>query len=569
MKLHNIYKIALLFLIFGLQTSCQKKDFLQRSPSDLIDVENVFSNLENAEAFLNNAYREVDNLVFRQYITGGSYYNLGSATDEAAGMWIIPQSNISFNNGSWSAASFPLQWAWGGYYADIHRIHIFLKNYDLIPDEAGETNNSKRKQRMLGEAYALRAYYYFLLFRMWGEVPLIKDALLPGGEQETKLPRSPIEEVVAFIDADIQRAIEILPASYSDSEFGRFTSVAAMALRSRLYTYYASPLFNPTNDKKRWEIAEKASLDAINFATQNGCAFSATDLNGKGAYERIFQEMKNSEIIWSVSSPYSGGHHDYWDFWAGSLGRGGWYGEGPVQNLVDDYEMLNGELPILGYDAQGNQIPNPAANYNPSKPFDNRDKRFSQTILYHGAQWKGTPVNIAPGGTDYTPDRGRVNYFWKKYMNEDRNLRTSTGKKPIRFIIFRLSELYLNYAEARNENLANPDLTVHEYINKLRTRGGLPNLPIGLDKEQMRTRIIRERRIEMAMENLRFFDVRRLKIAEIVDNRPVRSIRYENGKLIYPIFGERVFNKDKHYLFPIPQSEIDKSRGVLKQNPGW
>lgn len=568
MKQNRFLFVLVLFSCFA-QLSCER-DFLERAPSDLIDEKSVFTNLENAESFLNNAYRDVCNLVYRQYIDGGSYYNLGSATDEAAGMWIIPQSNISFNNGSWSAANFPLQWMWSGYYAQIRRIHVFIRNFELIPTEAGSAKDAGRRDRMLGEAYGLRAYYYFLLYRMWGELPLLSDAILPGGNENTNLPRSPLAEVVAFIDEDIDRAISILPASHDDANFGRFTATAALALRSRLHLYFASELSNPDNDIQRWEKAEKAALDAINYAESNGYALSLTANGTNRAYERIFSEMKNTETIWSTASPYSGGTTDYWDFWAGSLGRGGWYGEGPLQDLVDDYEMINGELPILGYDSNDRQVVNTQSGYDPDKPFENRDHRFDQTILYHGASWKGVQVDIAPGGIDFSPDRGRINYFWRKYMNEDRNLHTGSGRQPRRFVVFRLSELVLNYAEARNEVIGAPDNLVYEAVNTIRSRGELPNLPGGLSKEQMRDRIRRERRIEFAMENHRFFDVRRWKIAEQVDNHPVRGIRItDTGDITYPVFGNRVFDKTKHYLFPIPQSEIDKSRGVLIQNPGW
>ena len=563
---HYLSGVSMLFVL--LLAGCEK-DYLERSPSDLIDEEKVFSNLDNAEAFLNNAYRDVPQLVYRTNTSGTSYFNLGSATDESAQMWGHALSTMDFNNGSWNSVSFPLSWTWPAYYQAIRRINLFLKNYEQIPEEVSGQSASARKQRLLGEAYALRGYYYFLLYTMWGEVPVLTTPLLPGGSESVYLPRTPLPELVEQINADLRAAEDLLPTNQPDGEFGRITSVAAKAIRARLFLYFASPLSNPTAEVERWERAEEAAWEAIQDAEENGYALSQTASGGRRAYERIFLEMRNPETLWSSFGPYEG-NGGYWDFWASSLGQGGWYGEGPLQDFVDAYETKAGELPVTGYEADGTPIINSASGYDPQHPFENRDERFYQTVLYHGATWKGRSVNVAPGGADYSTDKPRVNYFWRKYTLEDHNLYTGTGMAERRFVLFRLSELYLNYAEARNEHLGAPDDAVYESINILRRRGGLPDLPAGLSKEDMRERIRRERRIELAMENHRFFDVRRWKIAEVVDNRSVRRINVSaTGTITYPIWGNRVFDRTRHYLFPIPQLEVEKSDGVLTQNPGW
>ena len=568
MKTIYQYLSGLSVLCVLLFAGCEQ-DYLERSPSDIIDEEKVFSNLNNAEAFLNNAYREVPQLVYRTTNSGSSYFNLGSATDESAQMWGHELSVMDFNNGNWNSVSFPLFWTWPAYYQSIRRINIFLKNYDRIPEEVSGQSASVRKQRLLGEAYALRAYYYFLLYTMWGEVPVLTDPLLPGGSESVYLPRKPLPELIDQIDADLRAAEGLLPPSHPDSDFGRITSVAVKAIRARLLLYFASPLSNPADDAARWERAEEAAWEAIQNAEENGYALSLTDNGGRKAYERIFLEMRNPETLWSSFGPFEG-NGSYWDFWASSLGQGGWYGEGPLQDFVDAYETKAGELPVLGYAPDGTQIVNPASGYDPQHPFENRDDRFYQTVLYHGAMWKGRPVNVAPGGMDYSTDKPRVNYFWRKYTLEDHNLYTGTGMAERRFVLFRLSELYLNYAEARNERLGAPDDAVYDAVNVLRRRAGLPNLPTGLGKESMRERIRHERKIELAMENHRFFDVRRWQIAEVVDNRAVRRINVSvAGDITYPVWGNRVFDRTKHYLFPIPQLEVEKSGGVLTQNPGW
>jgi len=566
-KIFHYYILGILLLL-SCSLVCCKKDFLERAPSDLIDEEKVFTNLDNAEAFLNTAYREVPQLVYRTDNSRASYFNLGSATDEAGGMWGASKSGLDFNNGNWNAVSFPLDWTWFAYYSSIRKINVFLANYDRIPNEVGGQTANGRKERMLGEAHGLRAYYYFLLYSMWGEVPLITEALLPGGSDNVYLPRSSATDIIAAIDADLQIAMQYLPATHTDGQFGRFTKTAAKALLSRVYLYYASALSNPVNDRQRWEKAEAVTKDAIDYAETAGYALSLSASGGKKPYERIFLEMENSETIWSCASPYDG-NGSYWDFWSGSLSQGGWYGEAPVQDLVDAYEVKNGEIPVLGYRSDGSPIINEKADYNPSAPFENRDERFYQTILYQGAMWKGRAINVAPGGADYSNDKPRINYFWRKYTMEEHNLYSGDGMAERRFVVFRMGELLLNYAEARNEVLGSPDATVYDAINQLRRRGGLPDLPLGLSQTAMRERIRHERRIELVMENHRFFDVRRWMIAEEVDNHPVRKIHVSaSGNFTYPIWGNRVFEK-KHYLFPIPQLEIEKSSGVLTQNPGW
>ncbi len=559
MKLY-IYKLSFLFLC--LLQGC-KKDFLERAPSDFIDEQEVFSNIENAEAFLNNAYVHLPDLLNKGG-TGGDF-NIGSGTGEGVSMWNdYTKMSIDFNSGNWNPSSFPLDYRWPNYYSAIRRINIFLDNYDRIPEEAGNQTNLSRKRRMLGEAYGLRAFYYFQLMKMWGGVPIIDRPLDSNNESDYLLERNTVDEVVEFIKKDLDQAIELLVPRISGAEYGRFTGLAARALLGRILLYYASPLFNPQNDLGRWEKAEVANEEARRLSESNGHTLSLQSNNGTKAYEKIFVELNNAEVIWSRTSDSY-----WWDYWAESLGSGGWYGEAPIQEMVDSYEMKNGHLPVVGYNADGTQQVNLTSGYDPKNPFLNRDPRFYQTILYHGASWKGRKINISPGGADYYIDRPRVNYFWRKGMLEARNLVTGTGLSTRRFVLFRLAESYLNYAEARNERLSNPDESVYEAVNAIRRRSDMPNLPAGLSKEQMRSRIIQERKVEFVLEGLRFWDVRRWRIAQVVDSGPVRKVSVDSeGNYTYPIWSVRVFNPNKHYFFPIPQLEIDKNQ-LLKQNAGW
>src|SRR5690606_39115786 len=173
---------------------------------------------------------------------------------------------------------------------------------------------SDRRRRMYGEAHGLRAYYYFLLFTQWGAVPYLDEALLPGGNDNIYIPSTSVGELIEKIDMDLRVAEEYLTPRHSEAEFGRLTSVAVKALRSRLYLYYASALFNPQEDVQRWIQAASSAKSAIEFAEGNSYSLSLTNSGTRRPYERIFMEMNNPEILWSSYSPYEGGGRD-WNGW--------------------------------------------------------------------------------------------------------------------------------------------------------------------------------------------------------------------------------------------------------------
>jgi hypothetical protein len=546
--------------------SC-RKDYLERVPSDFISSDEVFTNIDNAAAFLNDAYNTLPDFQ-RATEDGGGRYHLGTGTDEMGYQQsaFVTQTPYDFNTGNWNAVAFPMQHLWKDYYSAIRRINLFLENYDKIPEEVS-SGVSGRKQRLKGEAYGLRAFFYFELFKMWGSVPLIKHSLDPNSGEDIYLPRAPVDEVIGFIKEDLNTAISLLPPKYQDNEYGRVTATIAKALLSRVTLYYASPLWNTGNDVSRWKEAAAAAKDALDFALQNGYALSTGSRNGVNAYERIFLELDNPEVIWARNN-LDESESIWWNYYDFPLGNGGWYVQGPLQEMVDAYEMTNGELPVLGYNADGSQRVNPASGYNPQNPYVNRDPRFYQSILYTGAVWQGRTIDIKPGGGDNnTFGIPRVNYYCRKYGYEGHNLFTNAGNVYRRFALIRLAELYLNYAEAENE--ANEPGAAYTAIHTIRERAGMPDIPSGLSIADLRTRIQHERRIELAFEDHRFWDVRRWKIAETVDKGPVHKVMVdEHGTFTYPVFQNRVFDKTKHYLFPIPQSELDKNAN-LEQNPGW
>ena len=558
-KINSI--IALLSLAAAL-SSC---DFLNRDPSDRITEQEVFSKIETAEQYLNNAYAFLPDFQTSTEDDQGRY-KLGGGTDEIGYQQssTVTQTPYDFNLGNWNPTAMPMQRNWADYYGCIRRCNVLIKNYDLIPEEMS-TGTSNRKERLLGEAYCLRGYFYFLLFQQWGGVPLITEPLGVSDVEELKaITRATAEETVQQILEDLAEAKKHLPVKHDDANFGRVTSLVCDGIKARLLLYWASPLWNTTNDVARWEEAAIANAEMIQAAEDAGHTLAIK-------YSFLFnQPAVQEEVIWCNNNYYLECY--WWDVYAMPLGYGAFNVDGPLQEMVDEFEMkTSNEIPVLGYRENNTQILNPlATDYDPLHPWEGREDRFYSCILYHGAMLQGRQIDISTNGLDNINIGNivRTNYFTNKYLDQDHNLLTHAGLTYRRFALLRTAEFYLNAAEAYNE-FGGPTSTVYKYVNAIRKRAGQKDLPEGLSKKEMREKIRHERKIELCFENHRFWDVRRWLIAETVDNGKVHKVAVdENGNITYPVFQTRTFDPEKHYLFPIPQSEIDKNRG-LEQNPGW
>jgi len=562
MKRH-IIKINILCLLVFFTISCV--DFLERAPGDNMTEEELFSKIETAERYLNNAYVYLPDFQCNTEDLSGRY-KLGGATDEigfqqASGYSASP---FDINTGSWNPSQMPLERNWRDYYGCIRRCNMFIKNYEMIPEDLSTGGASNRKERLLGEAYGLRGYYYFLLFKQWGGVPIITQVLDPGNiESTTGIKRASAEETLQQVLDDMDMAIEYLPAKHDDANFGRFTSLVATIVKSQVKLYWASKYWNRNNDTDRWEEAAEYADEALRMALREGHILSRSysDLFNKAGIE--------PEVIWTKNSE----HYEcfWWDMYAMPLGYNAYNVDGPLQEIVDDFEMkATGKVPVLGYTANNEQIIDETSGYDPKNPWAGREDRFYSSILYHGAMLQGRQIDISTNGQDSINIGSiiRTNYFTNKYLDQNHNLVTHASWTYRRFAIMCTAELYLNSAEALNE-VEGPTNRVYDLVNTIRTRANCIELPAGLNQDQMRERIRHERRVELVFENHRFWDVRRWMIAEMVDNKSVHRVMVdEDGNITYPVFQNRVFNPEKHYLFPIPQSELDKNQ-ALEQNPGW
>jgi hypothetical protein len=522
-----------------------KKDLLDQAPELDLDQQKVFADINLAEKFVNNIYGGLPNGYWPNVT--GTYAIEGTITDEADQSYQWTGAEL-WTKGGWNPTSGAISGEWNRYYSSIRKTNIVLENVenaqDLNPQDELTVN------RLKGEALFLRAFFHFELAKRFGGIPVIVKVLSPNEDLVEANTRKPFSEVVAQVAKDCEEAAALLPNKYNSSSLtGRATKGACMALKARALLYLASPLHNGSNDANLWQNAATAAKAVIDMG----------GFNLYSPYAEVFTKTNNSEIIFARQA----GDDNFWDVCNTPPGSryGGWGGTSPTQNFVDNYEMNNGK-----------SITDPTSGYNASNPYANRDPRFYATILYNGAPWAGLNVETNVGGAeglgagDYT----RTGYYLKKFVWEGA---VSSGFNDPAFHnwpFFRLGEMYLNYAEALNESTG-PVTEVYNAVNAVRLRADMPELPIGLSKEEMRLRIRNERAIELAFEEHRFWDVRRWKIAESTVGVPIKGMRITGTapNWVYTPFDvePRVFEA-KMYLYPVPQAEINKNLG-LTQNPGW
>ena len=553
-----IYISAAISIAFTL-SSCN--GFLDREEDSFIDKTATIDSYHRTKQYLTYAYTLLPdglNRFSREAM-------LASATDDAE--FAIESAEIQqLNNGSWNALNNPDD-VWNRYYSGISKCCTLLENTNhvnldisrLDPDKQVEYANSLKDIRMWrAEARFLRAYFHFELLKRYGPIPIVTSTLSINGNYENT-PRPTMKEVVDFIAKECDIAadtLELTPWRNVNDAFGRATTGAALALKSRLLLYAASPLYvdfgdtNETNkptDVALWKSAADAAKAVIDL-NQYELASSYADL-----FKNDFQ---NKEYIF-VRRYAANSDFEKSNFPVSFGGKGG---TNPSQNLVDDYEMLDG-TPFDWND------PAKAA-----QPFENRDARLGATILMNMAPFKGKKVATYPEGADASPNPNatKTGYYLRKFLNEDVNIQTGGSSSGHVVPLFRLAEIYLNYAEALNEcDPTNPDIAL--YLNKVRNRASLPNVS-ALSQEQMRTVIQHERRVELAFEEHRSWDVRRWKIASSTLGAPLMGVQIERkplgGYTYMPVKVEQRVFQPKMYWYPIPQSEVLKLK-QWKQNNGW
>ncbi|AWW32788.1 RagB/SusD family nutrient uptake outer membrane protein [Echinicola strongylocentroti] len=538
-------------------------DYLDVTPQDRVSEDAVWSDPNLIAAYHNGLYNGIPH--------GFGRHMISKYSDEAfSNFWDIQRNTLNPDNvTSVGGGNTNYLYFWGRAYQYIRKVNVFLEEMEDPQVELPDLD------RMVGEAKFIRAYMYFEMVRRFGGIPLVTEVYALG--DEVMFTRNTFDECVDFIDAELDEAIALLPQSYAstDADFGRATQDACQALKSRMWLYAASPLFNSSNDMAVWQ----KTADAAELLLDRGYSlhpdYRQMFIQESGAANEELLFVRNFSVSNSHQAPIINMNRRYG-------GYGGWSASnGPTQNLVDDYDMENGQPPFI-YDNGQKQL-NPAAGYDPQDPYADRDPRMDYTLLHNGSEYRGDVMEMwvssdeATWGFDsfrQSGDNPRSNYVLKKFMpDEDIPLDWSTPFH-MPWIHFRLAEIYLNYAEAQFE-LGNESVC-REYINMVRARPSVALPPIGNDVtgEELRRRLYNERRIELAFEGHRYFDQRRWKVPLEELSSPIMGMDIikdaASGELTFTPFvlGEREPFEDHMYLLPIETNEIQRNP-ELEQTPGW
>ncbi|MBI9057355.1 MAG: RagB/SusD family nutrient uptake outer membrane protein [Labilibaculum sp.] len=557
-------RLALILIVF-LTVGCE--DYLNKEPLDGFSDESVYSDEALATSYLMNVYNYIPRGFGARDATGvqpeykgndggeGNVYIWDVCTDNARNKSTWPLSQKIFVPGLMTPTN--LVWNnWEGNYKGIRKANLLIAGLenDSPIDEAS-------KSRLIAEARWVRSFLYFRLARRFGDVPLIITAQSFDDDLMTK--QTAQLEVYDFISAELDAVAPLLPAAknLSGNEYGRATMEAAWALQGRVLLFAASV------DASYYAKSAAASLKVMN--SDFGYTLSPD-------YSALFQtdgSEHDKEVIFEIMGDPVAKKHG-WDFYASSKAFGGHSQYLPTQELVDEYETING-LPI-------DEDP----TYNDQDPYANRDSRLAATVVYHDMDYRGrktdhartknTAGEIVAVGADLqaAPYTG---YWTKKFCYVGDAVVSRDCYQSWKEL--RLGEVLLNYAEAQNHAVG-PDASVYAAMDAVRSRAKIPTLTAvrpGLSQEAMVEEILHERRVELAFENHRYWDLVRNKIAHIVLKGYFHGMNIfrdeDTGALTYERF---VFNKKtkeqtfpmRYYRMPIPQGEMDKNPNLI-QNEGY
>ncbi len=556
---YRIINLILAAGLIGMLSGCDD-EFLDVTATDRISDAAIVSDSTLFEDFVINRYMGV-RLTNKEaegtppgFGRGFEYALWAALTDEAIynnddDTWLIQRGQLAPENTGIAGT------IWGRSYRSIRECNYALENLEIVP------MSQEGKDLLEAEIKFIRAYRYHDLIRNYGEVVLMGDEVYELTDDLTNpelFNRSPISEAISYTLQQLDEAANGLPDQNSGRwELGRATRAAAMALKARLMLYAASPLYN-TGSWQDAANAAKAVMDLGYYSLHSD-------------YRTLFLDENSPEIIFERLYT-RGARHVCLEISNGPNGYGGWAGNTPLQNFVDAYEVVEDG----GSSAEPFDWNNPDHAEN---PYENRDPRFYATVLYNGAIYRGREVEtFTPGGQD-SPDgpsnwnASKTGYYLYKFIDEELPIDNPwdiAGVQP--WIYIRYAEILLNYAEAQNEAVG-PDESVYNAINLIRERAGMPDLPEGLSQDEMREHIRRERQVELAFEEHRFYDVRRWEIAMETENVPAYGITItkEGEDLTYTrkiALDGRNF-EEQHYWLPIPRAEIQSSGDQLAQNPNY
>jgi len=531
---------------------CACEDVLDQEPLDSFTDAAVWGDLALSQTYLNNSYSEIMGENGK-----GSYF--ASYIDECFQMHTygtenVTQSLLSLDN---SGINWDDMWnAWSTYYSRIATVNLFLENIDAVPGDEVERNDQK------GQALFLRAWFYHILYILYGRVVIV-DHTYELDHGEFTEGRSDMDDVADFIVKDLDEAASLLPVDQGSDGLGMATKGAALALKSRVLLYKASPLFSPNHQTtaERWQAAADAAKAVIDMGV-----YSLRSVSSAEEYSELFFDETNPEAIWmKLYDPKGGtGWYQAWTMDAPcGPGNGfqGWGAHAATQNIIDKFQMADGTKPTIPEDG----------NYGNAKPWEGREIRLAATILCDGDLW------------GYGSDRREVEYFYgtingkdsqwgeywwnavktcygiHKWLDPSYDM-TGTDQPTTPYFFLRLAEIYLNYAECQIE-LGN-ETEAATYINLVRNRALLPDFT-----GDIREAYEYERQMELLFEGQRWIDQRRWMKMDEEYSTPIYGItiyRADDGTKSYWVDKEnpvstRYWGGDKYYWVPVPRSELRKS----------
>lgn len=587
--MNNRFKTILLLLFVCTLTSCS--DYLDRDPLNVVSDEDVWGDPDAIDAYMAKLYDDMPVEDFDYQVSDQAGF-LSTVTDIAVRAY------------DWGAINDPIipenAYGWWGYDA-VRRVNEFL-------DKVQEADiQDDLKTRYSAEGHFIRAFYYFAMVKRYGGIPIIKEAQEYEGDNiaDLQVPRNTEKEVYDFIRSELLTALEDLPESYDADNENRITKYGALALMSRAMLYAGSSAsYAPVKLNGLVGIAEadaqeyyEYSLEASKKIIDSGVfsLYNENDDKAQNFQDLFLSADNNPEIIFAEKFDASDKGHSYDYFNAPQSFRVD-YGNAtnPTLSLVEDYEYKDGssgELKIK--DASGSYI-----HYdNPLELFEGKDPRLFATVLLPFADWQDGQVEVRRGiidngdkitasnlsdtygsgadkvtitgkdGPMTTNDPTKTGFYVKKSMNPVD--RVDAGRSDQPWIVFRLGGILLNYAEA-NIELGHTNEAL-QAVNKIRDRAGIKELST-INKEKVR----HERKVELAFENQRFWDIRRWRTAtNILNNTQFEALypwlNWDTKDYTFTIVDApkkpRTF-LNKEYYEPIPYDEIDKNP-KLKQNPGY
>ena len=481
---------------------------------------------------------------------------------------------------------------WESRYRGIRKCNITINTLEaenadkLRPADLSVELFQTRKANFIAEARFLRGYFYWELFLRYGPVPMVTTELDPNGDLMTGYTERPdLKTFMDFLFKEVKECEAGLKtyAETSDETYaGEVNQPTARALYVRMMLYMASPRFSAQSGIT-WQQAADAAKDFLADYGDNYRLETRTN-GGVAAYNNAWllnsYADKNPEVIFfrnDVAIGWSGISTDT------PVGEGGQGGLCPSQNLVDMYDMEDGSAPFTQYDATGAPVyvngkptVNAESGYTDQNMWKNRDPRFAASVLYQGSEWNGRSINVIYGQSDNPIGNQNVTptgYYVRKYIPETILSSNHSGTAKRLWRIFTYSEILLSYAEALNEaDYAGNKALVCNLLDQIRHRGGIiGNVANRADlnsQTAMRNFIHKERTIELAFEEHRWWDVRRWNVAGEALGRDIYGIDVAaDGTITRKVAQQRKW-QDKFYLYPIPEAEVWKI-GQDFQNEGW